>query len=211
MQGKECKLHYEIIESSSRGNCVVVEDMMFDCGLPYSKIRKYLYKIKYLFLTHVHSDHINSKTLMRLKKDFPRIEVIGNHDVYEIFGVDTIVGDQTVLMMKDRTVHSFPCPHDVICHGFAIEMENINLIYATDTTTLKHAPELKYDYLFIESNHDENKINAIRDNSRQKYGYDAWQGAMRHLSTQQSKAFYYINRRGPDSEWIELHKSNRFY
>ena len=26
----------------------------------------------------------------------------------------------------------------------------------------------------------------------------------------ESKAFYYMNRKGPDSKWIELHKSERF-
>ena len=63
MQGKESKLNYEIIASGSSGNCVVIEDMMFDVGVPYSKIRKYLYNIKYLFISHAHSDHINNLSL----------------------------------------------------------------------------------------------------------------------------------------------------
>ena len=211
MQGKESKLNYEIIASGSSGNCVIVEDMMFDVGVPYSKIRKYLYKIKYLFITHRHTDHVNLATLTKIKKEFPRIETVGNYDVYGITKVNILVGDSTNITKRDRTIQSFFCPHDVPCHGFVVEKEGKLLIYATDTTSLDNAPKLKYDYFFIESNHDENKIKAIRDNSKQKYGYDAWQGAMRHLSTQQSKAFYYINRRNPESEWIELHKSERFY
>ena len=42
-------LKYEIVKSGSRGNCVIIEDMMFDCGIPYRDLEEYLYKIKYLF------------------------------------------------------------------------------------------------------------------------------------------------------------------
>lgn len=190
---------------------MIVGDMMFDCGIPYSKVRKHLYEIKYLFITHRHSDHLNTNAFHKITKEFPRIKVIANWDVAYIVPVDEIVGDDTEIKLKDRTIQSFLCPHDVPCHGFVITQKGKSLIYATDTTTLEYAPVQKYDYIFIESNHDENKIRAIQNTSKKLYGYDAWQGAMRHLSTQQSKAFYYMNRRDEDSEWIELHKSMRFY
>lgn len=211
MQGKESKLNYEIIASGSSGNCVIVEDMMFDVGVPYSKIRKYLYNIKYLFISHAHSDHINIASLNKLRKEFPRITVIGNYHVAERVYVNEIVGDNTLIRFPDRTIESFACVHDIPCHGFIVEINNKRLIFATDTHSLENAPRGEYDYLFLESNHDENKINTIRDTAIKKYGYDAWEGAIRHLSTQKSKAFYYLNRRGKDSEWIELHKSKRFY
>lgn len=204
-------MNYEILKSGSSGNCVIVEDMMFDCGIPFREIRKKLYKIKFLLLTHRHSDHINKTTLNRIRKEFPRIQIIGNYDIAERFYVNTIIGDESVLYFKDRVIKSFPCVHDVICHGFVVETENNSLIYATDTHSLEHAPKGKYDYLFIESNHDENKIKQIQNNSKNLYGYDAWENAVRHLSTQKSKAFYYLNRKSKDSEWVELHKSERFY
>lgn len=202
---------YEIIQSGSSGNCVIVGDMMFDCGVAFSKIRKHLYKIKYLFITHAHSDHLNTRTFQSIRKEFPRIRVIANWDVAYKVRVDDVVGDATEIKLKDRKIRSFLCPHDIPCHGFVIAQDNKSLIYATDTTTLEHAPVQKYDYIFIESNHDENKIEAIRNKSRKLYGYDAWEGAMRHLSTQKSKAFYYMNRKNKDVEHVELHKSERFY
>lgn len=202
---------YEIIQSGSSGNCVIVGDMMFDCGVPYSKVRKHLYEIKYLFITHRHSDHLNTNTFRAIKKEFPRIKVIANWDVAYQVPVDNIVGDDTEIKLKDRTITSFSCPHDVVCHGFTVQTKKNTMIYATDTTTLENAPKLEYDFLFIESNHDENKIRAIQNTSRKLYGYDAWEGAMRHLSTQQSKAFYYMYRKDESSEWVELHKSERFY
>lgn len=204
-------MNYRIIASGSSGNATVVEHMLFDCGVPYAKVRNHLYDVRYLFITHRHSDHLNTVTLNAIKKEFPRIKVIANWEIAYRIPVDHIVGDDTEIKLKDRTILSFPCPHDVVCHGFVVQKKDVNMIYATDTTTLEHAPKLKYDYLFIESNHDENKIRAIQNTSRKLYGYDAWQGAMRHLSTQQSRAFYYMNRKDESSEWVELHKSKRFY
>lgn len=206
-----CNLNYKIISSGSSGNAVIIEDMLFDCGVPFSRFGKELYKIKYLLITHAHSDHLNVKTFQQIKKKFPRIITIGNYEVSYKVAIDEIVGDVTTKEFKDRTIKSFLCPHDVACHGFAVIEKNKNIIYATDTSSLENAPKFKYDYLFIESNHDENKIKAIRNNSVKLYGYDAWKGAMRHLSTQKSKAFYYMNRKNIDSKWIELHKSKRFY
>ena len=62
----------------------------------------------------------------------------------------------------------------------------------------------------MESNHDEAKLEAVR--GKQAAGsYDPYLSGKRHLSTQQAKAFYYMNRKSADSELIELHQSTRFY
>ena len=184
---------------------------MFDIGVPFSFIRDDLYGIKYLFLTHRYTDHINKNTLRRLAKEFPRIKTIANYDLSNFIRADYLVGDETEIKVKDRKIIAFKCLHDVPCSGYVVQMNDKNMIYATDTASLEHAPKLKYDYFFIESNHDAKKVELIRNNSKKKFGYDAWAGAMRHLSTQDSRTFYYLNRRNKDSEWIELHKSERFY
>ncbi len=190
---------------------MIVDDMMFDIGVPYGFIRDDLYNIKYLFLTHRHTDHINKKTIQRVVKEFPRITIIGNYDVADIVKCHHFVGDETEIELKDRKVIAFKAVHDVPCSGYVVQKDDKNLIYTTDTATMEHAPKLKYDYFFIESNHDAKKIEAIRNSAKKDYGYDVWQGAMRHLSTQDSRTFYFLNRKSKDSEWIELHKSERFY
>lgn len=205
------ELKYEILGSGSTGNCVVIEDMMVDIGLPYKKIKKYLYDIKYILITHRHTDHVNRNTAKRIKEEFPRIKIIGNYDVCDLIKLDYPMGDETGLAMKDRRIQSFKCVHDVPCSGYTINYKGLNLIYATDTASLEHAPKEKYDYFFIESNHDEKKVEAIRNNTYKKYGYNAYAGAKRHLSTQQSQLFYFLNRKEKESKWIELHKSRRFY
>lgn len=205
------KINYKIIGSGSSGNSVLIGDMLFDVGLPYGKIKPYLKDVRYIFITHRHSDHLKMPTVRYIKRDYPKIVWIGSWDVATRIVLNHVIGDTTVLKFKDRTIKCFPCVHDVPCHGYVVEVKGARFIYATDTSTLEHAPKLKYDYMFIESNHDESKIRAIMGKAKKLYGYDAWENAMRHLSTQKSKAFYYIHRRSKDSEWIELHKSGRFY
>lgn len=204
-------MKYEIIASGSKGNAVIIDDMLFDIGVPIAKLRQHLYKTKYIFITHRHSDHFSLKTAQTIEKEFPRIQWIANWDVASKFSVKHIVGDSTTLKFKDRTIQSFACVHDVPTHGYVIEKKDLAVIYATDTSSLEHAPKMKYDLLFLESNHDENKIKQIMFNARKLYGYDAYGSALRHLSTQNSKAFYYMHRKSKDSEWVQLHKSHRFY
>ena len=204
-------LDYKVIGSGSSGNCVKIEDMMVDVGLPYKVIEKELYKVRYILITHVHSDHLKMSTAKRIKKMFPSIKWIGNWDVVKKIDLDYVIGDSTKIKLKDRTIRSFKCIHNVPTHGFTISYKNFEIIYATDTASLRFAPTGPYDYLFLESNHDQKKVEAIINNSKKIYGYDAYAGAKRHLPTQKSKAFYYLNRRNRDSKWIELHKSSRFY
>ena len=47
---------YEIISSNSKGNCIIVENvLMLDIGVAYSKIKKNLKNIKLIFVSHSHT------------------------------------------------------------------------------------------------------------------------------------------------------------
>ena len=201
-------IDYKIIKSGSSGNCVIINDVMVDIGVSYKEIEKELYNIKYLLITHAHSDHINKTSLESLKKYFPRITIIGNYEVHQLHRVHKISGN-IPLKFKDYTFTPFECEHDVVCQGYVWKYQGLDIIYATDTSSMKHAPKLKYDYFFLESNHDEKKLEQVR--SERAGAYSPYLSAKRHLSTQEAKKFYYLNRKSRDSEWIELHKSNRFY
>ena len=183
---------------------------MIDCGVSFNKIKEHLYDVKYLLITHIHSDHIKPSTLHNIKKLFPKIQIIGNHEVHQIHGVDIIVNASFPIETEHYIFTPFECEHDVLTYGFTWEHEGLSIIYATDTSSMKHAPNIEYDFFFIESNHCEKKVELIL-NQREKYGYDAYQGAKRHLSTQQAKTFYYTHRKNRDSQFIELHQSSRFY
>lgn len=202
-------IHYEIVSSGSRGNCVIINDIMFDCGLPYNKIKKYLYDIKYLIITHTHGDHLKTKTLAKIAEQFPTIKLIGNYEVHQIFNMTYIANDGFDIVTDDYVFTPFLCVHDVLTFGYVFSYYGSDIIYATDTASLEHAPEKEYDYFFLESNHDEKKLEEVRN--KHTDGYNPYKSGKRHLSTQQAKLFFYTHRKSLDSEFIELHKSNRFY
>lgn len=202
-------MNYKIISSGSKGNCVIINDVMVDCGLPFAAIKDDLYGIKYLLITHTHSDHLKLQTLQTIMKLFPRIQIIGNYEVHQAYNVHVIANAGFDINLDPYIFTPFECLHDVLTYGFTWEYEGKRIIYATDTGSLDQAPDLVYDYFFLESNHDENKLAAARD--EYKGSYNPYLSGKRHLSTQAAKAFYYMHRRSAESELIELHKSLRFY
>lgn len=203
-------MNYKILGTGSRGNCVIVNDIMIDCGLGFNKIKQYLYDIKYLLITHIHQDHLLLPTIRKIAERFPTITIIGNYEVCQAFNVNIIANEGFDIVTDDYIFTPFKCVHDVYTYGYTWNYQGNEIIYATDTSTLEHAPKKKYDYLFLESNHDEAKLEAVR--GKQITGsYDPYLSGKRHLSTQQAKAFYFMNRRSIDSELIELHQSTRFY
>lgn len=205
-------IEYKIISTGSKGNCVVIGDIMVDCGLPFKRIKDHLYNVKTLLLTHIHSDHIKSSTLKSIVAMFPHIQIFANYEVAQVFSDYPIrvVNAGNTFTSQGIDITPFECFHDVVTYGFTWYVAGERVIYATDTMNLSKAPLGKYDYFFIESNHDEAKLEAVR-NSRSSYGYNVYAGGMRHLSTQKARAFYYGRRQSRESEFIELHQSTRFY
>lgn len=204
------ELDYNVIATGSTGNAVRIGSIMIDCGIPFKKMREDLYKVDTLLITHTHSDHVKESTLDNIRNEFPRIKVYGNYDVAYQYEVDTVVGTSPIKLKKNRVIIPFDCFHDVPCTGYVLQMQDMNILYATDTAKIE-APELPYDYVFLESNYDERKLKEMAAQYKRR-GYDPYtNSSIRHLSTQQCKEFYYVNRKNKDSKLIELHQSKRFY
>jgi phosphoribosyl 1,2-cyclic phosphodiesterase len=205
-------LDFEIISTGSKGNCVVIDDIMFDCGVPFKRIKDYLYDVNVLLLTHIHSDHIKESTLKNIVVMFPHIDIYGNYEIAQVYSeypIKVINAGVPFMAQNNILIEPFNCIHDVVTYGYTWNVDGRSIIYATDTSDLRHAPIKEYDYLFIESNHDEKKLEIMT--STRSYAYNVVAGAKRHMSTQTAKAFYYMNRRNKDAKFIELHQSSRFY
>jgi phosphoribosyl 1,2-cyclic phosphodiesterase len=204
-------MDYKIISSGSKGNCVIInDDIMVDCGVSFKLIKEDLYNVKYLLITHTHLDHVNENTFQVIMKRFPTITIIGNYEVHSRYNCNIIANAGFEIVTDDYIFMPFLCEHDVLTYGYTWQgPQKKEIIYCTDTGTLKNAPVKKYDYFFLESNHDEAKLEAIQ--GQQKGSYNPYLSGKRHLSTQAAKTFYYMNRRSKESELIELHKSQRFY
>lgn len=49
-------MEYEILSTGSKGNAVVLnKSILIDCGVPFKTIEPYLYDLKAVLLTHIHS------------------------------------------------------------------------------------------------------------------------------------------------------------
>lgn len=212
-------MEYKIIASGSKGNCVVINRLMVDCGISYKKLEKYLYKIDMLFLTHKHTDHVNKSTLNQIIKYHPKIKIVCSKELKDYLKIDSLitVKNYTQYNIKlqdcDLMFQPFECIHNVTTQGIVFKYNDVHCIYATDTNNLDNSYKCTfgdglYDYFFIEANYDEYKLSAVNKNH---YKYDVVKNARRHFSKQDSYDFYLLNRRSIDSEYIELHKSERFY
>lgn len=202
-------LDYNIIGSGSSGNAVRIENIMFDCGMPFSKMKEDLYKVDALLLTHSHSDHVKPATLNSIRKEFPHIKVFANaHTAYQ-FEVDKVIGTAP-FQVNNIKVIPFEGVHDVPVTGYLLIIGKLNVLYMTDTSHVPMPEGYPLDYVFLESNYDEKKLQMTAKQYKRK-GYDPYESVFRHLSTQKCKEFYFLNRRNKDSVLIELHKSRRFY
>jgi len=204
------ELDYNIIGTGSSGNAVRIENIMFDCGVPFSHMKEDLYKVDTLLITHSHSDHIKPATLERIRKEFPGITVFGNADVAYQYEVDMVVGTKPFTLRKRRKIIPFDGVHDVPVTGYVVQMKGLNILYMTDTARVNPPGDLLLDYIFLESNFDERKLRQEAKRYKRN-GYDPYLSVTRHLSTQKCKEFYYIHRRNAESKLIELHQSTRFY
>lgn len=203
-------LDYHIIGSSSRGNAVRIGGIMIDCGMAFAEMKEDLYKCHSLLITHVHSDHMKLTTLKQIQSQFPWIKVYGNPAVaYRTFVTD-VIGAEAFTLDDGTLVTPFDAVHDVPTVGFMLRKGDLDILYVTDTAEVNIPKDSRFDYFFIESNYDENKIREAA--KRYKRGrYDPADSTYRHLSTQQAKGVYYSHRKSKESAFIELHKSSRFY
>ncbi len=155
-------MNYNIINSGSDGNGMVVEDtILIDCGISFKSLENYYKKIKLVLLTHIHGDHFNKSTIKRLAYERPTLrfgcckwlvkDLVDcgvnkkNIDVYET---------GKTYSYRDFIVLPIELYHDVPQCGYKIKINGNKLIYATDTNRIDHIVAKNYDYYFIEGNYE---------------------------------------------------------
>lgn len=183
---------------------------MFDCGIPFKKMKPELYKCRTLLITHSHSDHVKESTLQAIRSFFPYLTICGNADVAYRWQMDHVVGTAPFDTVDGLHVIPFDGTHDVPVTGYVVQHDNVNWLYMTDTHSVTLPEDIPLDYVFLESNYDERLIQILAKQYRAK-GYDPTVQAYRHLSKQKCKEFFFTHRRNNESHLIELHKSTRFY
>ena len=211
-------LDYRILSSGSSGNAVRIRNIMIDCGIAFNKMKEELYKCQYLLITHDHLDHVKPAVLKQIAEQFPNIEIYSTYKVARIHDAVTAINTDYLpiaLHKAEADLWAVPVPHNTLCFAYVIRFDDLDLIYATDLKNTAELDEftdsmkLRYDYTFLEANYDETKLRMLGDSWHGQYNAYV-DSSERHLSRDDSLKFY-VKHRKEGGEYIELHKSSRFY
>lgn len=204
-------MRYEIIESGSRGNCTVIEDIIaVDMGISFKALKPYIKNLKIVCLTHIHSDHFNKKTIKRLAEERPTLRFACAEylkEELESLGVKNVdvlnIGkkyDYGVFQVSPIKLY-----HDVPNTGWRIYINGEKAIYCTDTSTLDGISAKNYNLYLIEANYEEDELKKrIQDKeSEGKFAYEYYVPD-RHLSKEQADTFICKNS-GDKSKFVYMH------
>lgn len=223
----ETPFKVEILGTGSTGNAVLIDDtIMIDCGLGVNKLLPYLQNVRHLFITHRHSDHLNISVLKniakKVSKSIIRFGLHVNSDCYNMIErkapeiAEMIESERltshSLLDLKidgvEYKIETYPLYHDVENQGFVITKNGKTLIHATDTSTMKDAPNQQFDVILVEGNYDESKLIEYLKSDDREVRYRAARN-LRHLSIQAHENFVKSHSH-PDTISLMLHESYDF-
>lgn len=210
-------MNYKIIKSGSSGNSILLENgLLLDCGVPFKLLINDLPKIKAVFISHEHKDHMNLSTLKKIHDLRPtvrflagfwlkqsllsigikssKIDIIEHNKAYD-YGIWKII---PVILI-----------HDVKNYGIKIidRQKKQKIIYAVDTNRIDHITAKNYDLYLIEGNYDEEKLerNIKKDMEQGIYSY-GMRVKETHLSIEQASEWVLENM-GEKSKYEFIHQS----
>lgn len=213
-------MNYEIAFSGSSGNCVRIENILFDIGVPYNKMKYLLKDIDAIFISHEHTDHLNLSTYNQIIKNhfikiFAPIGVkkrIKEKGLDDSFVIET--KNQDEINVKGTIVKIFKAKHegDVITDTYECYLDDLtSFMYGTDFYDFKDIPQGLYDAIFIEANHDENYRDLLVKQFKGNPPLWQFNSTDRHTTKQEAYEFYIKHRIDENSIYEPLHKSSRFF
>lgn len=202
-------ISYKIIATGSSGNAILYENILVDCGIPFTKLKPYVHLIKLVLLTHEHKDHFNLKSIKELSKTAKIVccEWLSGllNDIPH-----TVVELNKWVAIGNVKIAPFILYHDVQNCGWRIAINGTKIFHATDTVTLEGISAKGYDLYGVEFNYDEVTIYGVIDDKIKNNEFAYELGAIEsHLSFQQAEAFIKENAR-EDSKVLKLHRSSRY-
>lgn len=163
-----------VLASGSKGNVTFIETkkhkLLLDFGMSITYVKNKLNNINvslesidYIFISHVHVDHIKGLPIL-IKRYQPTIclteEMFSELPDLEEYNHILVYEDE--LILDDIRIETIKTSHDTTdSRGFIVTSENESVVYLTDTGYLnnKHFTKLKNkEYYLFESNHDIHKL-----------------------------------------------------
>lgn len=172
----------EIIATGSKGNAVMVNGKyLFDCGVPYGKLQGFVKKLRVVFLTHIHSDHFQRRTIAKIHRARPGVRFVCGRNLLVPLCTECGVSPQNVIVMesgKTASVHYGPEYIEFQCFDLIHNVENVGwavtvsggdnpgrALYATDTQYIPiDAPGL--ELYMVECNYHVDELNRRREEKK---------------------------------------------
>lgn len=201
-----------ILGSGSKGNAVIIDNILIDCGVSYKKLEPYIRQIKAVCMTHSHKDHLQPATVKRLAKERPSLWwICGEHLTGDLLTCGVRAAKIVPLRNGEKcrlnqfSAEVFRVYHDVPNVGYKLNLGGTRIFYATDTSTLDGIEAKNFDLYLIEANYGEDEI---RERIRQKkadglYCYEE-RVLKTHLSREQAEKWLAENA-GQDSAYMFVH------
>ena len=209
-------MKFNIINSSSKGNCLIVENAIaIDMGIPFSKIKEYLKDLKVVFLTHTHGDHFNKTTIKKIAKERPTLKFVCSSFLAPILIGECFVSKKNIIVLETDKMYDlgmFKCKmyylfHDAPNVAYMIKYNGYKFFYGTDTGKIDHINCPGCDYYFVEANYesDEELDELIKIAVENNEFTHLDRVKETHLSQVQCMDWLYNNMR-ENSQYIWMHQ-----
>lgn len=207
-------MKYEILSTGSSGNCVILDNIMLDCGLPYKQVKQYLKNIKLIFISHKHSDHLNKSTIKKIAYNHPTIKFLVAFYLVDLL-LELGVEKKNILTIDLEKWYNIgianvkfePLFHDVPNVALKIQKGDEKVIYIVDTNSVEHIEAKDYNLYMIEANYiDEEELeNRIKKDYEDGLTYSHYERVQKtHLS--QQKAYNWLQKNmSKESKFVFLH------
>lgn len=207
-------MNYNIISSCSKGNAVILKDIvLIDCGVNFKKLEKYYKKLKIVLLTHIHSDHFKKETIKKLAQERPTLRFACCEWLLQPL-LDCGVERKNIDILKIGVKYNYKIfkivpiklYHDVPQCGYRVLFDNYKVIYITDTRTVDGISARNYDLYLIEANYSKDEMEK-RIKEKQKlnsYIYE-FRAKENHLSKEKADEFLLKNM-GENSKYVYMHQ-----
>ena len=213
-------LDYEIISSSSNGNCLIFNKYLaIDMGISFKKISPYLKNLKVILLTHEHTDHFDKTCIKMIAYNKPTLKwLCGDWLVKSLIDLD--VSKKNIYVVESGKTYDLglfrvmpiETYHDVRNMSYKIDFKPITIYYATDTKKLDYLDCLKgLDYYFVENNYSREELQE-RIKEKEEKGEFVYEYRVKetHMSAEEVNSFL-IEMMNDNSQFVYCHQHKSSY
>lgn len=208
-----------VLASGSAGNCIILNDVLaLDMGVSFRTIEPFAGRLKVVFVSHRHADHLRASTVLRLAMMRPALRFAAGREVAGALAdvgvsplrLDTVGGRWLHYPFWGLRLRAEPLRHDVPNYCLHIESNAGTCFYAVDTKNLNGIHARNYDLYLVEANYGKEEIlERIRHKEETGEPVYEYRVMETHMSEETATAWLADNM-GPDSQYMFIHRHGGF-